>query len=847
MRAGLAAAVGVYLLYSSFGLLAPFWWGHHGYHGAQYLLRARMSLRLHTIYPITWSGFDPTYPSNALYFHHPIGLHHLLTLTVPIFGEHEWLARMVGVTGGLVAIWSLYRLVARFWCREGGLVAVIVFVALPILTSFSVLCDAMLWEMAAVLWMLHAYLTLFEKPERRALVIAGVACALGGLFMWEVYFIAPFLAVHALYHRFTRTGRALRVGRFNALTLYVVVCGVACAVMLAFHVWLTWRAGAMGESIESYNVRKAAPSPAWVLDRHDQWIHILYGEPPVVMGALWLTLFLARLAAGRARRRDLAPLTFLYVNVLYYYLFAEGSAVHLYRVFFYSGFFTLAITDLVIDSARAARRLFGYSHRSWAGPALAVLVLAAYLAGEVPHAYANLLESRELMGTHGQLGYNPEREKTRFAQEVHRRTGRGDRVIIDYRHLGARKELWYYLDRSFDEISYLSELSKYDQTRARSVLILDFFLLDANDRLIFDTLVREHPVTFFGRYAMVDLRSKQPGVTSFAFADRRPSRAYRWWVSHKYPPIELQPSVFLPGVCAALDAGAPLANAAEALPAKPTARSQLPCWHNLLVERGDQLGAAAVEKQLLEGSPAIGQSLGGARVLGADLEGTLLRVAYLGTGPEAGELRYTFRPQKGAPTSFPRTLAPPPQHWRNGFIYVDRDRAAARCGRSRRRAPRAWPCRERALACQGRHRRRAAARQVGHASAVISRVHRYVIAGTVMCIKMHSPCDAAQHAGRVFLLRRRRDPQRIVRILRQRRAAQPVQLVRWTLEIAVGAAVILTFVMAWDERPRHGTAAGHTPLFEAVTRHLPSLLPAFGSEDVCSACQPRCDTVFARP
>ncbi len=657
-------------MYSSFGLLAPFWWGHHGYHGAQYLLRARMSLRLHTIYPITWSGFDSTYPSNALYFHHPIGLHHLLTLTVPIFGDHEWLARMVGVTGGLLAIWSLYRLVARFWCREGGLVAVIVFVALPILTSFSVLCDAMLWEMSAVLWMLYAYLTLFETPERRALVIAGVACALGGLFMWEVYFIAPFLGLHALYHRFTSNGRRLKVGRWNALTLYIVVCGLACAVMLAFHLWLTWRAGAVGESIESYNMRKAAPSPSWVLERHDQWIEILYGRPPVIMGALWLTLFLARAAAGRARRRDLAPLTFLYVNVLYYYLFAEGSAVHLYRVFFYSGFFTLATADLVLDTARAVRRLGRDRRRSWAAPAVAIAVLATYLAAEVPHAYANLLESRELMGTHGQLGYNPEREKTRFAQEVHRRTGVGDRVIIDYRHLGARKEFWYYLDRSFDELSYLSELPKYDQTRARSVLILDHSMLDSNDRPIFDALVRDHAVTFFGRYAMIDLRADKPLVTSYAFVDGRPSRAYRWWVSHKYPPLELVPSVYLPGVCEALDAGAPLANADEALPAAPTARSQLPCWHNLLVARGDPAGASAVEKKLVEGLPPIGQYLGGARVLGAGLEGAQLRVAYLAAGPETGDLRYTFRPLKGAPSTFARTV-PPPARWRNGFIYVD--------------------------------------------------------------------------------------------------------------------------------------------------------------------------------
>ena len=120
VRAGLAVATFVYCLYSSFGIAAPFWWGHHGYHGATYMLRARMSLRLHMLSPATWGGFE-TPPKEALYFHHPIGYHHLLTLLVPIFGEKEWLARGVAVAGGLFTMWALYALVRRMWSREIGL------------------------------------------------------------------------------------------------------------------------------------------------------------------------------------------------------------------------------------------------------------------------------------------------------------------------------------------------------------------------------------------------------------------------------------------------------------------------------------------------------------------------------------------------------------------------------------------------------------------------------------------------------------------------------------------------------------------------------------------------------
>jgi hypothetical protein len=44
VRLGLALTTLMYLVYSWLGIGAPFWWGHHGYHGATYMLRARSLL-----------------------------------------------------------------------------------------------------------------------------------------------------------------------------------------------------------------------------------------------------------------------------------------------------------------------------------------------------------------------------------------------------------------------------------------------------------------------------------------------------------------------------------------------------------------------------------------------------------------------------------------------------------------------------------------------------------------------------------------------------------------------------------------------------------------------------------
>src|SRR5207237_38142 len=163
----------------------------------------------------------------------------------------------------------------------------------------------MLPAMACVLWSLWAYLSLLDNPDTRYLKHAFFAYAVGGFIMWEAYFIGPFIAVHALAYARTRRGKQLRIGHWNPLILHTLF-------------------------IASYQLRHAPPSAQYVIDRHVQWVDILYGKAPVVVGAVWFVLWLARLVTGRARRRDIAILTFLYVNTIYIYMFAEGSSVHLY-------------------------------------------------------------------------------------------------------------------------------------------------------------------------------------------------------------------------------------------------------------------------------------------------------------------------------------------------------------------------------------------------------------------------------------------------------------------------------------------------------------------------------------
>ena len=567
VRVGLGIVVAIYLAYSAFGIAAPFYWGHHGYHGATYMLRARMSLRHHMVAPATWTGFD-TPPLPALYFHHPIGYHHVLTATVPIVGEREWLPRALAALGGLAALYALYRLVKRSWSPWLGLAAVAVYVALPVVTSFSVLSDPMLLELACVLWGLRCYFDYLERPSRRLLAEAALSYAIGGLLMWEVFFIGPFIAVHGLLYARSRKGRELAERAWdgprlalldlNPTAIHTLVIGAACVAVMGFHVWFTAHSGVWRDFLDSYQLRHTPPSGSYVLERHTMWMEFLYGTPPLVVGAAWYVTFLARVALGQARTRDLAPLTFLYTNTLYIYLFAEGSSVHLYRVFFYSGFFALAVIDLADEVGRFVQRLAG--RVPYVAALAAAGVVGAYLVAEYPHAEKNLLESRVLMGTHGEARYTPHDDQWIFAKEITRLTLPSERVLLHYPSMGARKELWFYLDRSLDEITSMSQLEKF---KTDAVLVYDDRSISPGERAIAERLMKTHPTRFYDRFVLIDLRKVGARIESWGFDKQKMTLAYRFFVSHVYPPLQLVRRGSIHGVCTGLRLGLPIAKDEE--------------------------------------------------------------------------------------------------------------------------------------------------------------------------------------------------------------------------------------------------------------------------------------------
>lgn len=614
-----AAVVAVYLIYSSFGIAGPFLWGHYGHHAASYSMRARVTMRYGFIVPATAGGFDGAPGREAFYLHHPIGYHHLIVPFFKVFGEAEWVVRLVPILGGLVMLWALYRLVRRFWSDTTAVLALAVHIALPFLCSFSVLIDPMFLEMACCLLAVEGFLAFQSEPaaRHRDLLRACIALFIGGLLMWEVYFVAFFMGLWTLgWWLRLRIGASDAAGDAGATSdpgwlspplRWLGATFVATAIPFVFHFVFTWRIGMLHETLSSYGQRSQADW-SWVGSQLNKWLTILYGKPLVAVGALWIVVFFGRALAGRVRRRDQAVWCFFLINTLYYLLFSKGAAIHLYRVFFYSTFLTLSTVDLLCDlyawvAGCAAQRTQDERRGMTLGLVAAAAGLAAYFVVQGPHAVHNLRESREVMGTHGHVGYDADYPKQRFAMELVQAMDRND-YLLSY-NLNKRIEFSFYADRRETALPSLASLEYHHRLHPRSWFITDVRLAPHEARLL-NELLRQHSATLYYPFVMIDLRSAsgsgaEPFVPTFRelrLAPQPMTPVWRWFYSHKYPPLAAVPhsSAFGQCVIASLDPAAARKVSTEALREPPvtprTPTADLVCYHNALVALGRNEDAA---------------------------------------------------------------------------------------------------------------------------------------------------------------------------------------------------------------------------------------------------------------
>jgi hypothetical protein len=179
------------------------------------------------------------------------------------------------------------------------------------------------------------------------------------------------------------------------------------------------------------------------------------------------------------------------------------------------------------------------------------------------------------MGTHGEPHYAPHDDQWEFAKDVTRMTSPTDRVILHYPSMGARKELWFYLDRSMDEVTAMAQVSKYAGNYAHSVLVYDDRAISGPERNIAEQLMKDHPTRFYDRFVFIDLRKSGGRIEGWTFQRGPMSAAYRFWVSHVYGPLSLVRRANSAEVCTALRLRVPAARDEDPPPPDPSQRACL--------------------------------------------------------------------------------------------------------------------------------------------------------------------------------------------------------------------------------------------------------------------------------
>jgi hypothetical protein len=535
----LGVAIIIYVAVNLFGLLMPVIWGHYGFHYGEYVLRARVALRFHTLIPAHWAGV--TFPPlETVYLHHPILASVFLAGVFILVGEHHFLVRAVPATWGLFTLFLLFRIARRHFGDFAAATAVLVYATCPFTAAFSAHYDPGNLAAPGFLLAADSWLAYREHPKRSLAFLAILGWAICGSSEWTPYCYAVFFLPIAFLMQFWDRRRKPWSLRFDSAQWLAIAMGATLVLTLGLHFLFTWRVGALPDLLASYRNRSQAIPLAVTISRQSLFLNQYFGKPLLIVASLWAVSVIGRFICRQSRAADLIPFSMLFGWLFYVKLFPIAVYIHSYRTMPLVGFMALASASIASAIPLFIRKLTerftpvamlsGLSSRL-----LLVGGLVAILAQQIPHARHALLAAREKAGTEEFHPYDPHIQQFFFAQSIRDRIPR-DALVLTHRNIGARTEFIVLVDRELREISHLGEVNRLGRGR-RVFVVWDRDKLPANESQAESRLVTGHGVFMIEQFAVVDMSATNQRIETRRIKYDEPNAFYRYFVSHKYRPM----------------------------------------------------------------------------------------------------------------------------------------------------------------------------------------------------------------------------------------------------------------------------------------------------------------------
>jgi 4-amino-4-deoxy-L-arabinose transferase-like glycosyltransferase len=502
------------------GVAAPWHWGHNGYNGAAFSQAARNSIRFGIVEQAQYHfGAEPPSPE-AIYTHHPLGIHAHLIAGFLIFGEHEWAARLTPLIYSVAILILLVVAVHRYWDDETAWLTGLLYSLTPLNVIFANMVahqqGGMFWSLAAVV----AYLRWLDTGTTRHVALCTLAITLAAQFDWPGYYIAFAIAVHCMM-----TGLRGAAPRSWIRFLFAFSV-VTLANLLGFFFWIYATRGGLNDMLDSFMLRRASPPL-------DSYLALLYQRLTLLYGpALLLAAMVGAITGWRGCRSDglqsraLLPLAFGFAGLVNVAVFPHAAELHAYWTYYWSPTVALLAASGLVVAARWLSQ--GQRTAAWS-----VALIAGFTSLQAAHAWRTSVEQFE----HGHAADCQNCYFQRYERGWFAALGTlNERESVEYAiHASIREpriELLYYLDSPHVFVTDL-------KPRHGHVLLVDASSLGDADLGVLRQYESTHPHSvWMDRFYAIDFRALASDQARFAAVDEDPKPWRRWLTTQtRDPPI----------------------------------------------------------------------------------------------------------------------------------------------------------------------------------------------------------------------------------------------------------------------------------------------------------------------